>query len=500
MKVVSNRPTLDDVYVLATLLLVGARAMLLPALPHDLWWHAAMGRIIIEQGSIPTADPFSYTQAGAAFVNQPWLAQVYLYGVHTVGGMPLVLFMHGVVLMLTYGLLLWLVVQRSGALRLSIVLLLLTLFVSFDNWSVRPQTYAMPLFVAYLVILTRWREGQRGGWLWLLPLLMVLWVNIHGSFALGAVLIALTFVGEALKLPLGARHPNAPPLWHLLAWGAVTAGAVFLNPLGIGIIDYVRGILSFPMSNLVQEWAPPVQSTFTGATFFIFVMGFVAVLAYARRPPDAVDMLLAGAFFWQALQAERSIIWFVLVVTPLLAVQAASIVPASQRDTPRFQGQPAFNAVLIGLVGLFFLLTLPWIKPLLPLPPTLRPLVSTDTPVAAVAAMQTERSAPHRLFHDVGYGSYLTWADREQPVFIDPRFEFYPVRQWIDYIDLSNGRRVDELLQQYQPDAMLLDNERQARLLAELTNRPNWDVRYRDPYTTYLVHELPQAPEEDATP
>jgi hypothetical protein len=103
---------------------------------------------------------FSYTQAGAPFYNQGWLAQVLLYGLYDLGGVPLILVVQSAVITLAYGLLLWLCIRRSGALRLSVAVLLLTLPLVFGNWNVRPQSYAFPLFAGFLVILTTWWRSR----------------------------------------------------------------------------------------------------------------------------------------------------------------------------------------------------------------------------------------------------------------------------------------------------------------------------------------------------
>jgi hypothetical protein len=224
--------------------------------------------------------------------------------------------------------------------------------------------------------------------------------------------------------------------------------------------------------------------------FFLFVMFSVAVLTYARRRPDLVDMLFAAAFFWLALGAVRNIVWFGMVMTPLLVVLLAARNPVDA-DTPvtqkRFQGLPAMNWVLIGILSLLLLLGLPWVKPALDLPPELGSLLAEDTPVAATTFIRADAQRPERLFHTLGAGSYLIWAAPEQPVFVDPRIELYPLEQWHDYINLSNGENVGALLAKYQIDGLLLNNEQQEALLEHVRADPGWDVRYKDAESTYLV-------------
>lgn len=480
--------TLDHVWLAAALILLALRPLFSPIPPHDFWWHMATGRLIVNTGAIPTVDGFSYTQFGQPFFNQSWLAEVLMYGLYWLGGIELIVLAQSLIIVLAYGLLLRLCLVASGSIRLSVVLILVVMLVSFSNWSVRPQSYTFPLFAAFVMILANYRAG-RSNRLWLLPLLMVLWVNMHGAFVLGLALIGITFVGELLKRVVrGATTAPPAALLPLVIWGALSGLATLINPRGVGVLGYVRSLLgSSAVTTLVTEWAPPTirDADGSGAIFFIFVMGCVAVLAYVRQRPDLTDMLLFGAFFWLALGASRNIVWIGFVVAPLLATQLASALPkASTKRRP--SGSPMLNGVLIGVLGLLVLLCLPWIKPHLGLPASVGGLLSEDTPVAAVEALRAQNARPQRLFHTEAYGSYLIWAAPEQPVFIDTRIELYPYEQWNDYIMLSQGLQVEQLLQKYGFDGFLLNKERQNGLIEHLKAMPGWITQFEDEQTIYL--------------
>ncbi|HMQ30172.1 MAG TPA: hypothetical protein PKD53_05560 [Chloroflexaceae bacterium] len=515
--------TLDQVWLFAGVAFFALRALLTPIMPHDFWWHLATGRAIVATGQIPEADGFSYTRAGEPFYNQSWLAQVGMYGLHELGGPALLLLAQALVVGGAYGLLLLLAIRRSGRARLSVgVLLLGTLPASFDNWLVRPQTYALPLFIASLYVLTAWRdprgpraEGGRVRAFWppllLLPALGALWVNLHGSFVLGGALIGLTFIGEALRRWLAARaeerswatrpvgaaedvlarppRPVEPPLWQLALAGALTGLAWLINPGGLRVLGYVRDLLgSSQVTQLVTEWAPPTIREPNGAIFYLFVIAGIVILAYARRPPDPVDMLLAGAFLWLALGAGRNNIWFVAVATPLLARQLAAWRPEGAATRPAYQGLPALNAALAGTIGLLLLLALPWVKPWLGLPPELGAVVHPTTPVAAVERLRAAPDRPERLFHEMSYGSYLIWAAPEQKVWADPRIELYPLEQWREYQRLGSALDVEPLLAQYRVDGLLLSNANQAGLVEWARARPaEWELRYGDEQASYFV-------------
>lgn len=484
MRRTEPRITLDAVYIAVALALIALRVLLTPIPPHDFWWHMAVGRQTVEAGAIPTTDTFSFTQAGQPYYNQGWLAQVGMYGLYTVGGLPLLILVQVVVICAAYGLLLWFTAVQTGRLRLAVAVLLLAILpVSFTNWNVRPQSYVLPIMAAYIVVLARYRQGVNR--LWLLPLLMALWVNIHGTFVLGLVLIGLTVVGEALKwrfARLGGEYPA--PLRPLLVWGSVSALAVLANPRGLGVLGYVRGLLgSNQVTELVTEWAPPTIRDANGVIFFLLAILLAGALIYARRMPDPTDLLIAGAFFWLALGASRSQMWFALVSMPLLVSTLARLLPRR----PAFQGRTPLNATLLALLGLLILGALPWVKPLLIEGESGR-LISSETPVDAVAAMR-QLPRPERLLNASPFGSYLIWELPDQPVFIDPRFELYPYEQWQDYVVLSNGYDIDRLLERYQFDGMLLDPVDQKALVEAMKQRQDWRMQFTGEQSVYFLHQ-----------
>ncbi|MCS6939390.1 MAG: hypothetical protein NZM94_08975 [Roseiflexus sp.] len=480
------RPTLDQVYITAALMLIALRPLLTPIPPHDFWWHMATGRIILETGTIPQVDMFSYTRTGEPFFNQGWLAQLLMALLHQIGGLPLIIIVQALVLTLAYGLLLRLCILRTNRVRMcAAILLLATLPLSFDNWTVRPQTYVFPLFAGFLTVLTEYRFGTARR-LWLLPLLMALWVNMHGSFVLGFALISIMFAGEAIRRWRDQGTFTKAFDTSLLVWGAATAVATLLNPRGVEVLGYVTNLLgSSQVTDLVTEWSPPTIRDINGAIFFLFVIVTALVLIYARSRPDLTDLLLLGAFLWLALGATRNIVWLGFVATPLLATQAATLLPPP--SPRRFQGVPAMNAALIGLLAVLLLIGSPWIKPAL-LPPEVGALLAKGTPVEATRALQELPQRPQRLFHAMSYGSYLIWAAPDQKVFIDPRIELYPYDQWRDYILLGQGADVEVLLTKYAIDSMMLSVEEQKPLLEYVRARPDqWREVYANEETVVLV-------------
>jgi hypothetical protein len=493
-------------WVFVSLALVGALSLLLPIQPEDFWWNMALGRVTWQTGRLPTVDAFSYTQPGEPIFVHGWLPQVLFYLLYTGGGATLIALVQATFLVGTYGLLLLLCVRRAARPRLAAVLLLAAAVpLSASNWNVRPQCYALILFVLMLLVLHRWqRPGESGfrasflgGRLWALPVLMLLWVNVHGSFVLGGMLIVLSFVAEVARRvlhrwpagwvqaePLPARPPS---LGALFVAGALAAAVIPLNPTGLNIVRFTLACASDPDRRINSvEWRPPVVTELQGPVFFAAVVGVFVVLVLARRRASLVDLFQLAAFFWLGLQGVRYIVWFALILVPILAELLSP--PREESKIPDICGERSpINLLLVVLAAGILVLLLPPLKPLF-VKGKNGHLLAVDTPVAAVEAVRQLSPRPRRLFHSSSAGSYVMWAAPEQGVFIDSRLQdFYRTKLVNDYCVLTAGERVPELLNEYQIDGLLLSRSQHPLLIELVETMPEWREAYADETHVVLV-------------
>ncbi len=484
---------LDPVWVLAALGIIFAFVSVQPIQPQDFWWHLRVGQIVAETGAVPTTDQFSFTVAGQPYIYQSWLAGLILYVTQRLGGPELVVLMQAVTITLAYGLILAHCWHVSRQARLAALVTLLAAAVGYGNWNVRPQTFSILLFVIFWVILSRYRRGERAG-LGLLPVLMMIWINLHGAFVLGLALTTLVLAGETVKRL--ARWQPEPLSWRAISLlTAVTASlplAMLLNPRGPLIYRYVQGLGTNPtVQGLIVEWQPTDIRTLEGLLFFSLA-GLVALLFLLRgRPTDPTDFLVYAAFLWLGLSAVRHQIWLGLVAAPL----AVAYGPAAWATAPSVlkrwlaglarpaPARPRLNALLAGLILLGVIASLPWCKPYLPLIAAKQGVIAPGTPVHATAFLRAG-GQPVRLFHAMDYGSYLIWAWPAVPVFADARIELYPERVWQDYLAITYARYDwEDRLAAWEIDTLLLDRTGQPLLIEAVASSPCWERCYEDEAT-----------------
>jgi len=467
---------LTPAHLLALAVLTGVFAFVSthPIRPHDFWWHLALGREILRTGRIPAVDAFSYTRAGAPYPSYAmfWLADGILYGLYALGGPPLVVFAHALLITAAYGLILGTAWEAGGP-RAAALGVLVAAALGIDDWNVRPQAFAFLAGALFLRALAGLERSPR--WLWAFPLGMALWVNTHGSFPVGLLLVGLTGVGKAMEAGMG-RAPAAPVGRYLGAFVAAL-GATGLNPRGFGVYAYLAMMARHPViRTLVPEWAPPGLDRH-GLLFYAALALLGALLAIPPRRLAAPQGLIAGAFALLGLWTSRGVVWFGMAVAPILAARLRDLWP----EPPGRRGIPALNALFLGLLGGMAVAALPWFKPWWPLPAAKAGWISAETPVAATAFLLRERP-PGRLFHALSFGSYLIWAAQpDYPVFVDTRLELYPMAIWEDYLAISAAAPGwEDRLARYGVCLLMLSPVEQPALLEAVARSPRWERVYED--------------------
>lgn len=488
-------PSLAHLYGLMPLAVVAALIALAPTDPHDFWWHLRVGQIVAESG-VPRTNMFAWTvPADQPFVYAAWFGDWLFYQAYRLAGLQGPVLARNILGALAFALVLLDARRRSGSWRLAGLAVLLAGMMTINNLTTRPQNWAWAPFMAYVVILGAY-SARQVGWrtLLALPLLMVFWVNVHGSFVLGLALLALYCAGEGLRTLL--RQPDAPDLRRLAALGAAavaTLAATMVNPIGIDIFGYVLKLLTDPPSQgLVNEWQPPTVRSLAGQAFFLATLLLIAALALGRRRLSLTDTLVLCAFLWLAWSGMRYVVWFGMLAMPMLAQCLAR---PEERRVPQ-RGDPFAAVVALALIVGAAALQPPF-KPLLALPAPYRDLFadipgapllySADTPVGAAAYLRDHPGG--RLFNDMAYGSYLIWALPEPQVFVDTRVELYPLALWEDYLAIGEARNYVPLIERYGIDRALLSRSRQAPLVSALAADPDWIVEYEDRFSILYRRE-----------
>jgi len=451
---------------IALLPLIGISFMLaVPA--QDYWWYLRLGRDILSERAIPLVDTMGYSRAGQPIFYQQWLAGIIFYLVYQAGGAALTFLLRAVLLGLAYGLLWWMMREASGP-RTATVLLVLAGLSTANNWVMRPQLFAYPLFLICIFAIYKWQLGGTR-WLFLLPLSTLLWGNLHGSFVLPFLL-----AGAALAFGGGNRKAMFAALIAM-------ALATLFNPRGFGIWKYLIFILNNPSDYLFSvEWKPPTNEGWQMHIFFVWILAFVPLAGFSTRKLSRLEWVWFLGFGWLAFSGIRYVIWFLL----LLAIFTAKLVEDWSRawiDKPVGRINPRLNLIFAFVMLLLPLIFLPvardlWWKEA----PDLYEL--STTPIEATEFLRAHPELPAPLWNDYAFGSYLEFALPSRPTWMDTRMYSFPQSQWSEYVRVTNADGWQEMFDREGVNLLLLSQAAQPRLVEAVSKSAIWCEEYRDKY------------------
>ncbi|HZW29556.1 MAG TPA: hypothetical protein VFF52_02550 [Isosphaeraceae bacterium] len=203
----------------------------------DVWWHVRAGQWIWEHRAVPTRDPFTFASADRPWVDLHWLFQVILAAAFAAGGVP------GMILMASAAcaaVLLVVVTARDRRWPSWVVAAcwLPALVVMSTRFVPRPELVSLLGVALYLAVLLR-TDGTPA-LAWVLPVIQVFWVNAHGLFVLGPIILGVYLIDRLAGSPRrhSAAHPEEPP-WGKRGWGhiggaaAAVGVACLANPYGL---------------------------------------------------------------------------------------------------------------------------------------------------------------------------------------------------------------------------------------------------------------------------
>lgn len=478
----------------------------------DAWFHLALGRFVLQKGTWPVTDPFSYTAGDWPYVPSGWLTAVlmaWLDGLYPESSLGPILMVTGAV-GAAAALVLWRA-WRAGALVGGALVLLAGLALAVTRFSPRPDVWSMPCFVAVLWLLSRaaalvadvsqapaaddarspFLSSSLERTLWLLVPLVMLWANLHAG-----VLLAVPFVAS-FGAYLGwvwmrtrrrvFLYAAVPVVVALVAW--------VCNPYGTGIYWLGKRIAEIPRVDLIKEWMPFFHSRFplpwpTLAAGAVLVAAAVVLVVRRRREFHLLELLwmaaLAGLMLWQRRQVGVAGMGLAMLLAPhaRLAVAGAG---ASLARGWRFAVPAAAVVVMAvqisganGNGGDF--------------PKFGRNC--TALPCYAGDFLQTHKP-PGPLFNSYNFGGYLlNLLSPETPVYIDGRLDAYPHAVWLDQLALEEGRlSVEDFLQKYGVQTFVVTVKNSfgdaANLTSRLARREDFALVYFDDLAAIFVRKNP---------
>jgi len=486
----------------------------------DTWWHLKTGEFIATQHQIPRTDPFSLVNEGKPWVNFEWLSQLAFYLVYRLGGPRGLVLGKTIILGSAFLLFAFAGLELKKPL-LSSALLALSVITASERFMERPEIFSYLLLGAFVFILHRYRQGQFDRLIFILPVLQVLWENLHGgtllgietvgAYAVGQTLLRLRFWPSALR---GWKEPVMDTVRYrrLLLVAGLVVLATLLNPWGPQTLWIIFRTQShqWTMAN-IAEWqrtyamTPPLPPDVIAYWAWLAVAGLGFLLNFRRV--DLNHLFLALGFLLISLLAQRNIALFALVALPITARNfflAGQDLRLSARlaKLKSFAGlKPAARAAtMAGLAG--FCLWLSWFVATDRYYLASRSLVrfgwnlSTLVYPWPMLDFLAQSGIQGPLFNDHDLGGYLIWRDwPTYRVFLDSRAFIYDPDFMTDYSRALHEAPAWKALcdrYQFRLAAILHPSQGLVNLLSILAHDPDWTPVYLDETGVIFARNLPE--------
>ncbi len=430
---------------------------------NSFFWHLRTGEYILDHG-IPHHDVFSYTAPGAKWVAQSWLAEVTYAALYRgFGGIGIRLFVGAVgagIGILTYRLALRLVRDRIVAFGLTVA----ALAGIYTVWSERPLLIGV-LFLLVLLWVVEVPDSVVGRHpLVVVPVLMWLWANTHGTYQLGFAYLGLHLLGRWLD----GSPPWAGRERRLLVAAAIGFAVAFLNPYGVALVTFPIDLLSRgDILSHVVEWKSPDFRQAWGIALGLWIVVFLVALSRGRHRVTRRDLVVAVPMLLLALWAVRNV-----AVAPLIGLPVVARAFARDEEKPSELSGTLVTAAITVLVLAAAAMGLQ--------ATTEKTFDFSTYPVRSMRYLERhDLLGRHLLTTDAAAGYVILEHFPQQRVFIDDRYDMYPRSVIFDYFTLTEGRSGwSRILDTYGVDVVVWGKD--SSLAALLDQSSGWTRVHRD--------------------
>jgi hypothetical protein len=468
--------TLTRLWVVLALALPVLASLLATISTVDLAYHLRAGAEILATGRIPATDGWTFTMLGQPWVDQQWGAQVVLRLVESVGGWIGLAVSRAVVVGLIFGGTALIALRRGLDQRTAAILSLIAFAVAAPALALRPQLFGMLCFVAVLLLVVDRRAHPRR--LWLAPLVVAVWANLHGSFFLGPAVLGLAWLEDL--------HDRSPEARGTLLIGVVAAAAACLTPSGPLVWLYAAGLTTNPaVTARITEWQPTSLRDVPGLLFFASAVAVVVLIARSGRRIPWPTLAWLGFFFLIGTYAQRGVAWWPIAAVTALAGTLIPARPAPARmDTPTMR---RVNALVAGVLVLACLLALPSGRQTVPGAGVPEDLVE-PAPAGVTSTLRDLVAPGDRVFNPQSWGSWFEYAVPNALVAVDSRIELFSRDVWARYESVAAG--VDGWDDQLEAwDVAFVVTLARDTAFAERLEAAGWRELYRDAEGAVFTHE-----------
>jgi len=480
--------TIDGLAASGTFMAVFLFGAQMLSIDSDLGRHVTIGSYILDNRLVPTRDLFSHTLTGQSRPPYEWLSQVVFALSNRLMGLDGVILLTAPLIGASILAIYRHSAQRSGSPLVALFIALLAAAATSLHWLPRPHIITFLLLAIWVHNLEKLRTGKPIK-IYVFPLIMLFWANLHGGFIFGFLALAAYFAGwlwdkwrnqASTETGKGfflagisslAASVITPDLWH--NWEAV-----------------LNNRSSFILSRTVETMPPKLSDPTTAP--FVILLALSAIFFFANwRTASVSHIFLLGGFGLLALMMTRNIPLFAIICAPILAewiTAKANQFPAWKRLDERFinLAMPSRSFLLPTLLTIFVVGFFSYNHT------KGREVYQFNPQVFPVQAVDWLEENPREgnMFNEFNWGGYLLYRLWPRDlVFVDSQSDFYGEPLMRDYETMMlTKNNWQDLLDQYQISWVIIPSN--APLADQLKQEAGWTVLYKDSVAIIIQRKM----------
>ena len=451
----------------------------------DIWWHLLNARNLLQYHSLSRIDTRTFTVAGSPWMSFEWLSEVPFFLAYRAAGLQGLLIFYSVLVILIFTGVYYRSCRDGANCKDAAVATLAGICIGSVSFYPRTILFGWICMTILLLMLDHFQRTGNG--LWVLPPLFALWVNLHGTWLFGMIVLTIVIASGSVQGQWGLVQANR---WDrtrfrklLLTWLASVA-ALFLNPFGYKLVLYPFDFI-FRQQGVVQGaqyWRSVDFSTLIGKLALGLIFAVLTAALFSRRPWQLYEVLLTGFALSLALSHMRFLDLAAIIIVPILAPRL-KLLPPYQPELDK----PWLNAIIMLALAMCLYYSFPTEN-------DLEHKIADEYPQAALEFMQGQK-LNGRIFNSVEFGGYMEWNAPALKPFIDGRGDIFIYNGiFDDYVSAVTVSKPLEIFDKYHIDYVLL--EQKWPLTYVLEHSPGWRLIYRDKIAALFerVHQHSSTP------
>jgi len=472
-----------------TLFIVGYKYTLAQSFAdNDLWHRLAVGKIFSQLGTVIHHDIFSYAPTKPVWIDHEWGSGVIFYYIsHYLGDYGLLSLKF-----LVLSTVVWLIYSAntfiSGDkkdLRIGFYAVSLMAIILGFGTTARCMIFTYLFFALWIYLLEKIRRGENR-FIWIFPLTMCLWANLHAGFLSGIGLLVLYALGEFL---------NKKDFTKYIKILLITIPATFITPYSIAEFwKYIISAATMPRPNVI-EWMPlnlfgnPAELSAFKILLVMTISGYIYKYVKKDNKTDFVAALVLAVTLFLALSHLRHQVFFALAASifsqhryfyQLLKDAYLKILnkpKIADKDNKFSLLKILFIDAVLVLFCLYYTILFP-------------PAIKAEEPQYPVRAVEFIKlnNLKGNLLTTFNWGSYALWKLYPQClIFEDGRYEeVYYNKSNADMDNfVLNTKNWHDIMRKYHHDIILVNSN--IAVLGKIKQLKEWRIVYEDNCSTILV-------------